>query len=93
MSHRPFNKALATISVIATFTAGCSGEAPRNSAKALKPGNSQDAATGPVLERAVASGYDIRIGFEDTLSLPDGSPAPDNAALVRATSRLIGRLS
>jgi uncharacterized protein (DUF849 family) len=38
----------------------------------------------PVLRQAQALGLDTRIGMEDTLTLPDGSPAPDNAALVRA---------
>ena len=44
------------------------------------------AATWAVLDAAVALGRDIRIGFEDTLTLPDGTPAPDNAALVAATA-------
>ena len=35
-----------------------------------------------VLERAGELGYDSRIGLEDTLTLPDGSPARDNAHLV-----------
>lgn len=44
----------------------------------------EDAAAWPVLELAVARGLDTRIGLEDSLLLPDGTPAPDNAALVRA---------
>jgi uncharacterized protein (DUF849 family) len=39
-------------------------------------------ATWAVLEAAVPLGRDIRIGFEDTLTLPGGRPAPDNASLV-----------
>lgn len=38
----------------------------------------------PLIDTAAARGYDTRIGFEDTLTLPDGSPAPTNAALVAA---------
>jgi uncharacterized protein (DUF849 family) len=38
----------------------------------------------PLIGTAAARGYDTRIGFEDTLTLPDGSPAPTNAALVAA---------
>ncbi len=38
----------------------------------------------PVLAVALQRGYDTRIGFEDTLTLPDGRPARDNAALVAA---------
>jgi uncharacterized protein (DUF849 family) len=41
-----------------------------------------DDATWAVLDQAVPLGRDIRIGFEDTLTLPDGRPAPDNASLV-----------
>ncbi|RAO34876.1 hypothetical protein PSN13_02646 [Micromonospora saelicesensis] len=41
-------------------------------------------ATWPVLAEAVRRGLDTRIGLEDTLCLPDGSPAADNAALVAA---------
>ena len=43
-----------------------------------------DTATWYVLDAAVPAGRDIRIGFEDTLTLPDGAPARDNAALVAA---------
>ncbi|MBM7081698.1 3-keto-5-aminohexanoate cleavage protein [Micromonospora humidisoli] len=38
-------------------------------------------ATWPVFFEAVRRGLDTRIGLEDTLHLPDGSRAPDNAAL------------
>jgi uncharacterized protein (DUF849 family) len=41
-------------------------------------------ATWPVLRRAQSLGLDMRIGLEDTLYLPDGSLALDNASLVRA---------
>lgn len=43
----------------------------------------------PVLRRAARLGLDARIGLEDTLVLPDGSPASGNAALVRAALRVI----
>lgn len=38
----------------------------------------------PTLRHAVRLGLATRIGLEDTLTLPDGSPAADNAALVEA---------
>ena len=38
-------------------------------------------------------GLDARIGLEDVLHLPDGSLAPDNAALVRAARSLLSRPS
>ena len=42
----------------------------------------------PALRCAVRWGLDTRIGLEDTLVLPDGSPAPGNAALVLAARSL-----
>jgi uncharacterized protein (DUF849 family) len=48
----------------------------------------EDSATWPVLRQAVSLGRDIRIGLEDSLLLPDGSPARSNAALVTAAVRL-----
>ncbi|MEU9506607.1 3-keto-5-aminohexanoate cleavage protein [Micromonospora sp. NPDC048170] len=41
-------------------------------------------ATWPVLTEAVRRGLHSRVGLEDTLSLPDGSAASGNAALVTA---------
>ncbi len=45
----------------------------------------------PLLEHAGVRGVQARIGLEDTLLLPDGSPAPDNAALVSAAMTLLSR--
>ena len=47
----------------------------------------------PLLEDALARGYDIRIGFEDTLEMPDGSPAADNAALVAAAAQRLSTVA
>ncbi len=47
--------------------------------------------TWAVLEAALERGYDVRIGFEDTLELPDGTRAPDNGGLVAAAVRLVER--
>jgi uncharacterized protein (DUF849 family) len=44
-----------------------------------------------VNERALERGHGIRTGLEDTAALPDGRPAPDNAALVRAAAAMIAR--
>jgi len=38
---------------------------------------------------AAERGYDTRIGFEDTLRLPDGTRAQSNADLVSAASRIV----
>ena len=48
-------------------------------------------ATWRVLEAAAARGRDIRIGFEDTLWLPDGAVARDNGELVAAAVALVRR--
>ena len=48
----------------------------------------EDESCWPALQYALARGHGIRIGLEDTLELPDGSPAPDNAGLVRAALAL-----
>lgn len=45
-----------------------------------------EASVWPLLDEALRCGYDTRIGFEDTLTLPNGRPARDNAQLV-ATAR------
>ena len=42
----------------------------------------------PCIEDAVRRGIDTRVGFEDTLLLPDGQPATSNADLVRAAYEL-----
>ena len=46
-------------------------------------------ATWAVIERALPEGRDIRIGLEDTLTLPDGRIAGDNAYLVAAAFALL----
>jgi uncharacterized protein (DUF849 family) len=42
-----------------------------------------------MMDDAIARGYDIRIGLEDTLVLPDGSTAIDNAQLVKVAVRRV----
>lgn len=44
-----------------------------------------------VLAAAFERGRDVRIGLEDTLTMPDGTEAPDNAALVAAAVSLARR--
>ena len=44
----------------------------------------KDTTAWPLLEYALSQGYATRIGLEDTLLLPDGRIARDNAELVRA---------
>jgi uncharacterized protein (DUF849 family) len=50
-----------------------------------------DGSCWPLLEHAGVRGVQTRIGLEDTLHLPDGSLAPDNAALVSAAVDLLSR--
>jgi len=49
----------------------------------------QESSAWPALRHAVALGLQARIGLEDVLTLPDVTPAPDNAALV-AAARAVG---
>ncbi|MHC5262631.1 3-keto-5-aminohexanoate cleavage protein [Streptomyces sp. UC4497] len=49
----------------------------------------EDTAAWPVLHLAATRHLDTRIGLEDALHLPDGTPAPDNAALVHAARETI----
>ncbi|MGO9488981.1 MAG: 3-keto-5-aminohexanoate cleavage protein [Solirubrobacteraceae bacterium] len=46
------------------------------------------AATWEVISAGAAAGHDVRVGFEDALVLPDGSPADSNAQLVAAALAL-----
>ena len=46
-------------------------------------------ATWPVMARGLTRGHGIRVGLEDTTVLADGTPAPDNAALVRAAAAMM----
>lgn len=45
----------------------------------------------PVLGEAVRRGLDVRVGLEDALVLPDGSPAKSNAQLVTTARAMISR--
>jgi uncharacterized protein (DUF849 family) len=42
----------------------------------------------PMIGEAARRRAQTRIGFEDTVTLPDGAPAPSNAALVAAARRI-----
>lgn len=48
-----------------------------------------DATAWPLLREAGRRGYQARVGFEDVLVLPDGTPAAGNAELVGAAVRLL----
>ncbi len=52
----------------------------------------QDSSAWPALRRAAELRLQARIGLEDVLTLPDGTRAPDNAALV-ARARVVGSSS
>ena len=69
--------AIATVDAIEQVLAGVAPDVPR-----LLHGH-QDTAW-DLLAEAGRRGYDARIGLEDTIRLPDGSRAHDNAELVRA---------
>src|SRR5262249_50835437 len=76
--------ALATVAAIEALLDTASSQAPR-----LLHG--MEATTWPLLDEALRRGYDTRIGLEDTLTLPDGSLARDNAQLVAEARVRAGR--
>lgn len=49
----------------------------------------EDGGAWPVLRLAARHNLDVRIGLEDTLTLPDGSPAGDNATLIQTARALL----
>jgi uncharacterized protein (DUF849 family) len=49
----------------------------------------EDTAAWIILHTAATRGLDTRIGLEDVLQLPDGTPATSNAALIRAAHAVI----
>ncbi|MEV6554032.1 3-keto-5-aminohexanoate cleavage protein [Streptomyces sp. NPDC051597] len=53
----------------------------------------EDEAAWPVLRLAVSRRLDIRIGLEDVLQLPDGTPTQTNADLVQAAQQIIHQAS
>ena len=52
-----------------------------------------DASAWEFLALAAERGYDTRTGLEDTLRLPDGSVAENNAALVVAALRIVSKVA
>jgi uncharacterized protein (DUF849 family) len=46
-----------------------------------------EATAWPMLDEALARGYDVRVGLEDTLVMPDGRMARDNSELVTEAVR------
>lgn len=48
-----------------------------------------EATVWPMMDEAIARGYDVRVGLEDTLVLPDGRMARDNADLVMEAMRRV----
>jgi uncharacterized protein (DUF849 family) len=70
--EQEFSAALATVRAIEALLDAAEVRAPR-----LLHGT--DALAWPLLGEALRRGYDTRIGLEDTLTLPDGSLARDNA--------------
>jgi uncharacterized protein (DUF849 family) len=69
------------------------GELDRHGIPGPRLLHGQDEAAWPVLEAALRLGLDTRIGLEDTLAGPDGSPADGNAVLVGAAAELISSMS
>jgi len=76
------NAALATVSGIQSVLDRARASPPR-----LLHGT--EGTVWPLVDAAAACGYDTRVGFEDTLVLPDGRTARSNATLVAEARRRI----
>ena len=50
-----------------------------------------EATAWPMMDAAIARGYDVRIGLEDTLVMPDGQIAKNNVELMKEVVRRIGK--
>lgn len=48
-----------------------------------------EATVWPLMDEAIARGYDVRVGLEDTLVLPNGNIARNNAELVKEAMRRV----
>jgi uncharacterized protein (DUF849 family) len=64
------------------------GELVRLGITARQVRHGYDLASWDVLHASIADGQDIRVGWEDTAVLPDGSVAAGNGDLVAAAARL-----
>jgi len=60
----------------------------RGGVRTLRLQHGDGDATWPLIEDAIARGISTRVGFEDTLLLPDGTVARSNADLVRVAREL-----
>lgn len=73
-------RALETVSKIETILETGKVEVPRVL-------HGTEATSWPIMDEAIIRGYGVRIGLEDTLSLPDGSMARGNVELVAEAVR------
>jgi uncharacterized protein (DUF849 family) len=48
-----------------------------------------EATVWPMMDEAIARGYDLRVGLEDTLVLPNGRTAQNNSELIREAMRRV----
>lgn len=95
----PFvDRALRVLAEITGTPAGQAADTARGMVRRLSAAvpapvllHGEDDAAWPVLETAAVLGLDTRIGLEDVLSLPDGSPAEGNAPLVTAAREILRR--
>jgi uncharacterized protein (DUF849 family) len=84
--EQEMERALETVSAIEKVLESGAVEPPRLLPLLL---HGTEATVWPMMNEAIARGYDVRIGFEDTLILPDGRTAEDNAQLVAEAVRRV----
>jgi uncharacterized protein (DUF849 family) len=82
--EREFERALQTLNAIEQLLASGLGQLPRIPPILL---HGTEATAWPMMDEAIARGYDVRVGLEDTLVMPDGRMARDNSELVAEAVR------
>ena len=79
-------RALETVSAIEKVLESRPKELPRLLPRLL---HGTEATVWPMMDEAIKRGYDLRVGLEDTLVLPDGRMARDNSELVAEAVRRV----
>jgi len=84
--EQEMERALETVSAIEQVLGSRAAALPRRPPLLL---HGTEATAWPMMDASITRGYDVRIGFEDTLVLPDGRMARDNAELVTEAVRRV----
>lgn len=90
--EQEMERALETVSAIEKVLDSATAEDQQHLSRLPRLLHGTEATAWPMMDEAIALGYDVRIGLEDTLVMPDGRLAKDNAELVmEAVRRVVER--